>query len=138
MGDTSAKKNLRLNRIVAKRRLQVEGTLKPVEVRIGQPRKSTDGDWECSFFVQGITRRALLARGLDGLQSLIMAIEGVRTLLEESGKTFIWEGGELGDTGLSLALPIYFGLEFRRKLEQMVEQEIDRHSEMLEKRSGLS
>src|SRR5262245_17079877 len=96
---------------IAVRRLAVAGEPdRVVVVTIGKPRPDPDpsGDWMCSFLVEGIPNaRRLRAHGVDALQALLMAVEGVRAELVASGLTLTWEGGEAGDVGIPRSIPLF-------------------------------
>jgi hypothetical protein len=100
-----------------------------VEVRIGAPEKVPGGEWRCAFQVAISPDSAVqYAYGLDQLQALLMALVGVRAVLDTSGLELSWEGGEPGDHGMPFFVPQYFGLAFSRRLEALVVAEVEGHS----------
>ncbi len=99
-----------------------------VTVTIGRPQK-VKGDWACPFQISGVgMKKVQHAHGVDSMQALIMAIEGIRSSLEKSGKKLCWTGGELGETGFTRFVPTFFGLGFSRRLDRLIDQEVKRFS----------
>ncbi|MDI6760533.1 MAG: hypothetical protein QMD05_06870 [Candidatus Brocadiaceae bacterium] len=102
---------------------------KAVTVRLGRPKKLQKDEWICTFQISGLEdSRVQHAYGTDGFQSLIMALEGIRVALEKSGKNFLWEGGEKGDTGFPRFVPMFFGLEFSQRIGHLIDQEVNQFS----------
>jgi len=62
--------------------------------------------------------------GVDGLQALALAIEGLRVELETSGGVYTWEGGDDGDHGVPPVVTTAFGREFCKRVTSFIEQEI--------------
>jgi hypothetical protein len=117
------------NVIVTRKLFQIGTKIGIANIQIGIPKKSTGIDWECPFYITNIgMKKEKYGRGIDGLQALINAIEGVRQHLCNSGIVFKWEGGEEdGNTGLSMNIPIFFGKRFTDKLTDIIESEINKH-----------
>jgi hypothetical protein len=116
--------------VVAVRELREVGENgKVVVVKLGEPREAKSGDWACPFRITGLgIRGSQFAYGIDAFQSLLLAIEGIRSALQKSGKRFTWAGGEPGDTGFPRFVPNYFGLEFSTRLEELIEREVELHA----------
>jgi hypothetical protein len=68
------------------------------------------------------------AHGVDALQALLLAIEGIHLALSRSGQRLNWIT-EPGDTGIPRFTPTSFGLVFRQRVERMLDDEIERHAE---------
>jgi hypothetical protein len=112
---------------------EVGGARKVVTVRLGKPRKDPRGDWICPYQVNGLGRNGVQeAHGVDALQALQLALEGIRTALDRSGKSLSWTGGEPGDTGFTRSVPAFFGLDFSRRLEQLIDHEVEQFSRAAE------
>jgi hypothetical protein len=102
-----------LGRAIARRTLDEHGvTGRKVVVSIGLPRPqrlSKHGDWECPFLIEGIGESKVeRAGGVDSLQALLMAIEGVRVRLEQSGRNFFWLDPNIG-ADIPLYVPTTWG-----------------------------
>lgn len=111
-----------IGRVIATRILaEKENTGHRVTLKIGEPRQILpDDNWLCPYSIEGIIDGKLqFAPGVDALQSLILALEGIRCRLREAGGDFTW----LGD-GPGIPLPIPdFGKTFDRRIEQIVNQQ---------------
>lgn len=127
----------RLGTIVAVRELREIGSRqKVVTVRLGKPRKVRGGDWACPYQISGLGRAKVhYAYGVDALQALILAIEGIRTALEKTGRRLSWVGGEPGDTGFPRFVPTFFGLDFSKRLNKFLDQEVRRFARRAERKS---
>lgn len=135
MGRVDSKRGLGV--VVAARELrQVGSRRRVVTVRLGAPRRAARGEyWECPYQLVGLGRRKTQhAQGEDGIQALLLAIESVRTALKKSGKQFSWVGGEPGDTGFTAIVPTFFGPRFSKRLELMIEREVDQFARTMERR----
>ncbi len=78
-----------------------------VEVQLGFP-ELRDKAFRCAFRVKGLNQgKVAYAGGVDALQALINAIEGIATQLRESGRALTWMGGILvcGDRSPSSWVP---------------------------------
>lgn len=129
-------KGPRLGVLIGTRALvDIESKRKPVIVRLGRPRRVPGGDWACAYHISRLgSRKIQYAYGIDAIQALLMAIEGIRVALERSGRQFSWAGGEPG-TGFTRLVPIAFGLGFARHLEQLIDQEIAQLAQTAEAKS---
>jgi hypothetical protein len=98
-----------------------------VIVKLFRPvRKSTD-DWHCTFRIAGLSEPIeARGRGMDALQALTVAIDGIRVHLEQSPEPLSWLDGEPGDIGLTRSLPYGFGVNVDRHLSKMVSTELNR------------
>lgn len=81
----------------------------------------------CPFQIAGIGRsRVEHAFGLDAIQALQIALQGIRVQLEGHAKGATWEGGEQGDPGFPQVVPA-FGLAFDRHMSRIIAREEKRH-----------
>lgn len=98
-------------------------------VTLGTPRRKQNGDWECLFHVtgQGVQR----GYGVDAIQALSTALEGIRVMLERSGQQFSWLGGEY--TGFDRLVTTSFGAKFNARLNRIIDREFARLVKDLER-----
>lgn len=111
---------------IAVRRLAVVGEPeREIVITIGKPRPEPDPSvWMCSYLVEGIPKaRRRIARGVDSLQALQMAIEGARCTLNASGVVCTWHDGEPGEIGLPRSVPSFEGSGFAEKIERYIGRE---------------
>lgn len=106
-----------------------------VKVAIGKPEKRHDSEFACPFQIIGLDNsEAQYAYGVDCFQALIMALEGIRATLEKTGKSLTWIGGEKGEHGFPRFVPSFYGLDFSRRLEELIEREIRLFAERMPRR----
>ena len=83
--------------------------------------------WTCQFTIEGLSQNASgQGVGMDALQALTVAIQGIRFHLEAAQEDFQWEGGEMGDFGIPLAIPEGFGSRIEERLRSMLNEEVAR------------
>jgi hypothetical protein len=110
---------------IASRTLKDAETGATLVVSLGVPQQVTPEEWTCAFHIDGIPPdEDQQSHGVDGLQALVMAIEGIRVTLARSGRSLTWEGGEPGDHGIPQIVPHAFGLVVSRHLERLLEEEL--------------
>jgi hypothetical protein len=63
-----------------------------------------------------------------------MAMQSIRVQLEPHTDNLEWLGGRGGSLGFPKLIPDVFGPTLTRRLEKMVERELDRHAKALERR----
>jgi hypothetical protein len=107
---------------------------------LGQPRqsKSDKNEWECPFRIRG--RGSALVEfgyGVDSMQALTTALEGIRVILDERFESFQWEDGGalIAHSGFQRQIPL-LGAAFTRRLERLVDRELTRHVQQLERRTA--
>jgi uncharacterized protein DUF6968 len=116
---------------IATRRLALIPSRRPVLVELDAPSQRRGGEWACAYRIKGLGRtRAGRSHGTDSLQALQLAIEAVRRELEPFGPRLTWSG-EAGELGLPAPVPDYFGGEFRRRMERLVQLETEREARRL-------
>jgi hypothetical protein len=116
-----------LGRPIARRTLTEEGvTGRKIVVSIGLPRPdrlSKHGDWECPFLIEGVGESKVeTTYGVDSLQALILAIEGVRVRLEQTGRNLFWLDPNLG-TDIPLNVPTVWGKRLVERVSLAIERE---------------
>jgi hypothetical protein len=120
---------------IATRHLARTDTGAAVTVQLGRPRRRRTGEFECPYRVRGLGRAKIgRALGEDSVQALQLAFEAVRRALDPHAAILTWYGA-LGETGFPQYVPYTFGGRFRKRLEAMVNREIEREARRLEHRS---
>ena len=116
---------------IATRRLALIPSGRPVLVELDAPSQRRGGEWVCAYRIRGLGRtRAGRSHGADSLQALQLAIEAVRRELEPFGSRLTWSG-EAGELGLPALVPDYFGGEFRRRMERLIQLETEQEARRL-------
>jgi hypothetical protein len=106
--------------VIATRRYQTDDGA-PLEVGVDAPVQVSSEEWQCGFRVG---ERVEYASGVDALQALQLAINGIRYRLNEL-PPIRWESGtEMGDIGLEPLVPHGFGLAWSRHIGQVIEREL--------------
>ena len=114
-----------------------------IVVSIGLPRPdplSKHGDWECAFLIQGVGKSKVQKTfGVDSLQALMMAIEGVRVGLEQTGRRFFWLDPEIG-TDIPLSVPTIWGKQLVERVRLAIERETVRawRTRIMSRRAKIS
>jgi len=116
---------------IASRQLTLVPSGRPVLVELDAPRRRRTGDWACAYRIRGLGHaRGGQAAGEDGLEAIQLALVAMRRELEPFGARLTWTG-EPGELGLPLLIPDFFGGEVRRRLEGLVQREIEREGRRL-------
>lgn len=113
--------------IVAQRKYEAAGlTLTAILYRpskMSPPAK----DWLAEYVIKGLPQDILgRAFGVDGMQALFLAAQGLRIKLESLNAPVSWLGGEQGSTGIHREIPWSYGLSFSKRAEKIVEKEAAR------------
>ena len=121
--------------IIAARELRSEPLAnKRLTVILGKPRRSGK-DWVCQFQIKGLEDSEIRnAFGVDAIQALLGAFEGIRVALERSGEQHSWKGGKPGDPGFPRFVPTFYGLEFARKVSKTIDSHVVRFARAAEAR----
>jgi hypothetical protein len=118
--------------IIAMRQLSGARSRK-VTVSLGKPRRMKRGeDWECPFRISGSAVQ--YGYGVDAIQALTTALEGIRVTLERSGKRLSWVGGNPGDPGFERPVPSALGVDFSRRLNRIIDREVAQFVRVQERR----
>lgn len=127
----------RLGNVVGERRLVFrDAPRKKLVVTLGKPRRMKGHpDWECPFRIKGLGMARLeFGYGVDALQALSTALEGIRSTLDEIGKPIAWSGVLADHTGFQRMIPIAAGADISARLERLVDRELKRHVRQMERR----
>jgi hypothetical protein len=117
-------------RVIAERVLSVDGEpgrIVAVTIYAPEPDRDTGADWRCEFRAQGVLDARDTAHGVDALQALLNAIQGVRKALDDSGLSLTWAGGEPGDHGVPRIVPMFLGRAFARDIEDEIDRRLGAH-----------
>jgi hypothetical protein len=114
-----------------------DGHVLRVEASVGEPVEVTRGEWRCAFRIADAGRENVqYAHGVDSIQALILALEGIRGAIAAIGGECSWEGGEPGESGFPRFVPQFYGAAFSRKLEAMIDSEVRTFAEEAHKRAN--
>jgi hypothetical protein len=121
---------IKLGQVIARRILSeyTGDIIRSVAVSIGAPRSYPKGDWVCPFLIEGREEsRVEAAFGVDALQALLLAVEGIRVRLDQTGSRFDW----LGQSGpwIPRLVPTGRGKRFEQRVNQFIDRETARHWE---------
>jgi len=103
--------------------------------RLGFPRPSEKyaGNWACDFQLVGWKYdRLRTAHGIDGLQALTIAAEGIRKALDR--KKGVIPGDPPYEFIFPRYVPISYGLEFHRHLCELLDNEIQKKERQIARR----
>jgi hypothetical protein len=92
-------------------------------------------DWRVPFQIGAAARSEILyGYGVDAIQALSNALEGIRVTLTKSGQHLTWEGGRPGDTGFPRVVPDIGFPQLRQRIEQLMDREVERFVRALERK----
>ena len=126
-----------IGNVIGERRLVFrDAPRKKLVVILGKPRRMKGHeDWECPFRIKGPGVAVLeFGYGVDALQALTTALEGIRVMLDEIGKPLAWSGVLPDHTGFQRLIPITAGPDISARLERLVDRELNRHVHRLERK----
>jgi hypothetical protein len=124
-----------LGTVIGERRLVFRNApRRTLVVTLGKPRRmKRQPDWECPFRIKGRGLAVFeFGYGVDALQALTSALEGIRVTLDEIGKPLAWSGVLPDHTGFQRMIPLLPSISPR--LERLVDREIARYVLQLERR----
>ena len=125
----------KLGVVISKRRLTTRSARPtPVTVSIGAPTLPTgQRDWQCPFRITGGGMRVVEhGYGVDSMQALQTALQGIRHFIDKSGKSFDWLGTET--SGFQRSIPWYGDSRFTRRMERLVDAELNREGARMRRR----
>lgn len=77
----------------------------------------------CPFLIEGVGKSEVQkAFGVDSLQTLIVAIQGIRVGLEQSGRNLFWLDPEIG-ADIPLTVPTTWGKQLVDRVRLAIERE---------------
>ena len=92
---------------------------------IYEPVMARPDEWKCDFRISGLSEDVKsYAQGVDSMQALAMAIQGLRVHLEAVDATLTWFDGEPGDSGIPCQMPNGYGRAVERHLQDVVNEEV--------------
>lgn len=101
---------------IATRQLRTASTpSRSVVVRLFAPQQEGN-NWSCVFEIATDRTEQTRAFGVDSMQALQMAIEGIRVTLQSLPEPLVWLD-ELGFLGFPMSVSIAWGLSVQRALE---------------------
>lgn len=96
-----------------------------VDVQLGYPEMRTPDEWACPFRIVGLDTEIFeYGIGVDSLQAIMMAIEGIAVFRRDSGRSLSWIG-MLGETGIRRQIPMMMGAEFANEIEAHIDAKIE-------------
>ena len=107
---------------------------KTLIVTLGKPRRTKDRrDWECPFRIKGAgVARLEFGYGVDALQALTTALDGIRHLLDEIGSPLAWRGVLPDHTGFQRMVPLLPDISAR--IDRLIDREVVRYVGQRERR----
>jgi hypothetical protein len=112
----------------------VKGKRRFATAKIGTPERS-GRDWACKLSISNVgMREPMLVYGVDQMQAILLAFEGLLTTLRNSGTEWRWIHGEKGDIGVPRFVPGGFGRRFASRLESMIDAETRKFATAAERR----
>ena len=115
--------------VIAERRLHVRNApRRVVTVSLGRPRKTKGhDDWQCPFRIAGTDLKLVeYGYGVDAFQALMNALEGIRHFLDRSETPLAWTGVADDHTGFQRLIPLFPDFAGMRRLEGLVDREVQR------------
>lgn len=104
-----------------------------VEVQIGFREQRTPDEWACAFRIVGLGAEiSEYAIGMDALQALIMAHEGVATALRASKRKLTWMAIP-GETCIRRQIPVYINADFANEIEAHIDAKLEAFIEAKQK-----
>ena len=123
--------------VIATRRLvsHDSGTPGRVRVSIGTPRWN-GREWECPFRIRGAgVSEVEFGYGVDSMQALSTALEGIRAVLDNTFRSLVWEGVLPDDSGFQRQIPL-LDASLSRRLERLVNRECENYVRQLKRRGA--
>ena len=109
---------------VASRKFRNEKTGERIVASIYAPRRLSKDEWACRLVIRGLPEpHRHDVSGVDSLQAVFEAVQGIRFFLAKSGLPITMLDGEIGDFGIYRSLA-GFDVAMTQHLEGIVEREI--------------
>jgi hypothetical protein len=117
--------------VIASRVLnEIGGTLRQIRVSFEEPWKDPRGDWQWRALIEGLGKPQIVpSGGVDSLQALLIAVEGVRVTLDKTGRLFTWGewDPEKASSGIPRYIPTDLGPIFEARVNLAIERESKRY-----------
>ena len=113
---------------IAERTLIASGN-EVVQARVSWPRRIAELEWQTDFEVSGPGGFSASAIGVDGLQSLQNALEGLRVTIRRRLGPVRWDDGGCAGDGILRVIPGFFGPEFEARMSGLLDRELERHGQ---------
>lgn len=109
-----------------------------VTVTLGSPRRvKGTRDWRCPFRIAGLgLRRVEYGCGVDAIQALTSALEGIRAILDETGEPLSWDGVLDGQSGFQRLVPLLPDPVRSRRLERLLDRSLGAQVRAVARRFG--
>jgi hypothetical protein len=119
--------------VIAERELEVVGSpSRKVKVRLSRPIQVDTGDWACTHRIVGLGDDMVgVTSGVDSMQALQLALDHVRTILEQSSERLAWFGNEEMGSGIPRSIPVVLPRSYATSIEQVIEGTMARWAEDL-------
>jgi hypothetical protein len=106
---------------------------KSISIKLGLPRPSKYGDWECEFQFVGLrNNRVHRIYGVDGLQAITLAASTIRAELDSLKD--VTSDTEPYECVFPEYVPTSYGLKFNRYLCDILRKEIEKKNKQLSRR----
>lgn len=94
----------------------------------------TGGLWRCTVRLEeeGVAARDGDAHGVDAFQALQNGMERIYVELEALGRPLTWLAP--GDSGFARSVPLGLGVTFRRRVQRLIDDEIEAYTDALKAR----
>jgi hypothetical protein len=118
-----------IKNVIAARTIVVAGERRDLKLLIKKPQKAKrngktlDDDWTCEFEIIGLEKKIVeRGCGVDSLQALLLAIDGIIYFLEQRKRIYGWIGCE-NDTGLPVIVTDVLSFEHRQRLRKAISRQ---------------
>lgn len=111
------------SKIIAQRKLKVAGRRRKAVVTLWQPSQVDEHEWTCALHVTGM-RKVMHVVGGDAFQALIIALTGIRRVLDEQDSQFSWLGLDPEDHGFPRIVPHGYGKRWNEHIDGVIGREL--------------
>lgn len=121
--------------VIATRELVRSDAGSKVTIELYEPRRRPTGEFECPYRIRGLGRpRRGRAYGEDSIQALQLSFEAVRLELEPYAEGLEWFGAP-GETGFPRFVPYGMGRALTKRINALVDREVEREVRRLKARA---
>jgi len=125
--------------ILCERVLQYEDEGECVQVYLYIPEQVAAEEWKCAFEISGgpFGSRMEKAYGIDAMDALYNALEGIRAVLAEGpSEGLTWHNGTIPGHGFRRLVPAFLGPELEKTVGSLIDNLIGYTSTILERQHG--